>query len=107
MSDYMIVLTTVASDADAKALARALLERRLVACVNVLPDAQSLYRWQGKVADESECVLLIKTRVDRYDRLAAAIKELHPYEVPELIAVPITQGSSAYLRWIDESLGGN
>ena len=106
MSTHIVAVTTV-GDADvASGLARKLLDRRLVACVNLLPSVRSLYWWKGAIEDDAECVLLMKTRADRYDALAAALETLHPYDVPELIVLPIEAGSAAYLGWVDESVTG-
>ena len=97
----MVVLTTVASDEEAVTLIRELLERRLIACGTLFPGARSLYRWQGKVADEHEVVLLLKTRSARLDSLRTAFTELHPYKVPELLALPVEAGLDKYLDWIN------
>jgi periplasmic divalent cation tolerance protein len=99
-TDAVVVLTTVATESEATALIRALLERRLIACGTLLPAARSLYRWEGRVADESEVVVLIKTRAVRVAELESAFAELHPYKVPELLALPVTQGAVPYLGWI-------
>ena len=100
-TDAMIVLTTVASDEEAVQFVRALLDRRLVACGTFLPGARSLYRWQGKVADEREVVIMLKTRSARLETLRTAFAELHPYKVPELLALPVEAGSEKYLEWIN------
>lgn len=99
-SDALIVLTTLASEADAAVLVKALLERRLIACGTILPAARSLYRWQGKVADESEVLVLLKTRSARLEALEMAFEELHPYKVPELLALSVAAGNAKYLGWI-------
>ncbi len=99
-TDAIVVLTTVATDEEGVRLVRALLERRLIACGTLLPGARSLYRWQGKIADEREVVLLLKTRSARLETLQAAFGELHPYKVPELLALPVSAGLSTYLEWI-------
>jgi periplasmic divalent cation tolerance protein len=99
-TDAVVVLTTVATESEAIALIRALLERRLIACGTLLAGARSLYRWEGRVADESEVVVLIKTRAVRVAELESAFAELHPYKVPELLALPVTQGAVPYLGWI-------
>jgi periplasmic divalent cation tolerance protein len=96
----ILVLTNVADAATAQAMARALVERRLVACVNVLPGVRSVYRWQGAIEEAAEITLLMKTVRQRYAELEAAIKTLHPYEVPEIIVMPIEQGLPSYLDWI-------
>jgi periplasmic divalent cation tolerance protein len=88
----------------AESLADTLVHERLAACVNILPGARSVYEWQGKVEKEEECVLLIKSRSDRFEALSTRLLEEHPYELPELIAVPIETGLSAYLSWIDAQL---
>ncbi|MGH9324951.1 MAG: divalent-cation tolerance protein CutA [Vicinamibacteria bacterium] len=105
MREHLVVLTTVGSEEDALRLARALLDRRLAACVNILPAVRSLYRFRGKLEDDREHLLVIKTRADRYDALAAAVSELHPYEVPELVALAVERGAENYLAWVDESVG--
>jgi periplasmic divalent cation tolerance protein len=101
-TDAVVVLTTVASSDEAVRLVRELLDRRLIACGTVLPGARSLYRWQGKVADEQEVVVLLKTRSARVDALQSAFGELHPYKVPELLALPVTAGLASYLTWIGD-----
>jgi periplasmic divalent cation tolerance protein len=100
-TDAMVVLTTVASDEEAVTFVRALLDRRLVACGTLMPGARSLYRWQGKVADEREVVIMLKTRSAQIDSLRAAFTELHPYKVPELLALPVEAGLEKYLEWIN------
>ena len=102
-SDAVIVLTTLAADVDAAAFARTLVAERLAACVNILP-IRSLYRWQGRVDEASEQQLVIKTAADRVAALAARLRELHPYEVPEVLVLRVTEGSDAYLRWIRDSV---
>jgi periplasmic divalent cation tolerance protein len=100
-TDAIVVFTTVATEQEAVTLVRALLERRLVACGTLLPGSRSLYRWQGKVADEREVVVMLKTRSARLDSLTAAFSELHPYKVPELLALAVTSGNDKYLEWIN------
>lgn len=106
-SDYFVALTTVAGEEDAVRLARALLDRRLAACVNVLPGVRSLYRWKGVIEDDREHLLVIKTSAGRYPALAAALEELHPYEVPELLALPIEAGAEKYLSWLGSSVSAD
>jgi periplasmic divalent cation tolerance protein len=101
--DYVLVLTTLPAHHDATAFARALVEARLAACVNLLPEMRSVYRWQGTIEEESERQLVIKTRLQRVPDLWARLDELHPYEVPEFIVVPIVDGSDAYLGWLSAS----
>ena len=100
----VIVLTTLAADADAGTLARTLVAERLAACVNVLPVMASVYRWQGQVEEAREQQLVIKTTADRVPALAARLGELHPYELPEFLVLSAAEGSDAYLRWIRESV---
>lgn len=95
-------MTTVSNADEAVALIRTLLERRLVACGTLLPGSRSLYRWNGRIADEEEVVVLLKTRTARLDALEASFAELHPYNVPELLALPVTAGLGKYLGWIEE-----
>ena len=99
-TDALVVMTTVASADEAVSLVRSLLDRRLVACGTLLPGARSLYRWEGKIADEQEVVVLLKTRSARLDALESAFAELHPYKVPELLALPVNAGLDKYLAWI-------
>ena len=101
---YRLVLTAAGSEEQARTLARELVERRLAACVNVVGPACSVYRWKGKVVQEEERLLLIKTTVERYAELAKAIRELHTYDVPELLSLPIDDGDAAYLDWLSASV---
>jgi len=96
---YSVVLTTAPSREAALALARALVERRLAACANVLP-ATSVYRWEGSVREEDEHLLVIKTRRALVDDIRELFEELHPHEVPELVALEVEDGSAAYLNWL-------
>lgn len=100
-TDAVVVLTTVANTDEAATLIRALLERKLVACGTLLPGARSLYRWEGKLADEPEVVILLKTRSAVLHALEKAFEELHPYKVPELLALPATSGLEKYVAWIN------
>jgi periplasmic divalent cation tolerance protein len=104
MSEHLVVMTTIGNAEQAVGLARALLDRRLVACVNILPAVRSLYRWKEGVADELEQLLWMKTRADRYQELVEAVSALHPYDVPELIALPVESGARSYLAWLDDCL---
>jgi len=105
MSDYLVVLVTAPTAAEAESIARPLLERRLIACANILPGVTSLFWWEGSIDRAEEVLLVMKTRHDRLDEVRVAVIEAHSYDVPEVIALPIMGGSEAYLRWIDESVG--
>lgn len=98
--DSLLVVTNLPDRASAEKLAALLVERRLAACVNVLPPCYSVYRWQGEIQHDEEHPLLIKTAQDRYAELELLIRANHPYELPEIIAVPIVRGLPAYLQWI-------
>jgi periplasmic divalent cation tolerance protein len=100
-TDAIVLLTTVANADEGVTLVRALLERRLIACGTLLPGARSLYRWEGKVADESEVVLLLNTRSAVVHAIERAFAELHPYKVPELLALSVTSGLDKYVEWIN------
>ena len=97
----MIVITNVPSREVALDIARMLIERRLAACVNLLAECTSVYRWQGKLETAREIPLLIKTRADIYDEVEAAVRSLHPYELPEILAVPVERGLPDYLEWVN------
>lgn len=99
-ADAVVVLTTVSAEGEAVSLIRALLERRLIACGTLLPGARSLYHWEGRLADEAEVMVMLKTRPERLPALEAAFGELHPYRVPELLALPVAAGLERYLGWI-------
>jgi periplasmic divalent cation tolerance protein len=101
---YGVVLTTAANAQEAKAIAHALVEAKLAACVNILP-IQSIYTWEGEVHTEDEWQLLIKTDLAQYATVEAKIRELHSYQVPEIIALPIVAGSHPYLGWIGQQVG--
>jgi len=100
VSDVRVVLITAPDAACAEQLARALVDERLAACVNVVPGVRSFYRWEGAVQADDEHLLLAKTRRDRADALAARVKELHPYELPEVLELAAAGGSPAYLEWV-------
>lgn len=101
-SDVRVVLVTAPDAATAERLARALVEERLAACVNVVPAIRSIYRWEGRVEEADELLLLAKTRADRGAALAARVRELHPYALPEVLELPALGGSEAYLGWVRE-----
>jgi periplasmic divalent cation tolerance protein len=102
MAEYVQVLTTAGSEDEAARIAAALVDRRLAACVQVVGPITSRYRWQGKLEEAREWQCLAKTEAGRYDEVEAAIRELHSYEEPEVIATPIVAGSAGYLGWLSE-----
>jgi periplasmic divalent cation tolerance protein len=104
MTNKLLILTTAGSEAEARKIAEGLVERRLAACVNIVPRIQSVYRWEGKLEEAEEFLLLIKTSKPREEQVRAAITELHSYELPECIAISIASGSAEYLKWIGESV---
>jgi periplasmic divalent cation tolerance protein len=106
MTDKRIVLTTAPSEEEARKIARHLVEHQLAACVNVISQMESVYRWQGKVESNREWLLLIKTSAERFPAVRDAIRELHSYDLPECIAVSIEDGGAEYLEWLADSLGG-
>jgi periplasmic divalent cation tolerance protein len=107
MTDKRIVLTTASSQEEAHRIANALVERRLAACVNIVTKIDSIYRWKDKIEESEEFLLLIKTTAGAFSRVRDAIKELHSYELPECVALPIEDGSEEYFKWIAESVGGS
>jgi uncharacterized protein involved in tolerance to divalent cations len=104
MPGHAVVFCTAGTEAEASRIAGALVERRLAACVNVVPGIKSTYRWEGAVRTDSEWLLLVKTRRDRFEEIRAAIRELHSYDVPEIVMLEIADGDAPYLAWIDDSL---
>ena len=102
MTDKRIVLTTAGSRDEAQKIARALVDRRLAACVNIVPGVDSIYRWQGKVEAAQECLLVIKTATGKFAALRDAIRELHSYDLPECVCLAIEDGSPEYLRWMED-----
>jgi len=103
MPDYLVVLVTCGSEEEALKIGQALVEDHLAACVNLVAPIRSIYRWEGKIWDEKEWLLIIKTQAKRFDELEKKVKSLHSYAVPEIISLPIVQGSSPYLTWIREN----
>ena len=106
MTDKRIVLTTAGSEEEAQKIARHLVEKRLAACVNIVPQIESIYRWQGKVESAREWLLLVKTTQERFSAVRDAIRELHSYDVPECVVLSIEAGSSDYLQWLADSVQG-
>jgi len=101
VSEEVQVVFVTAPDAETAArIARTLVEEHLIACANLVPGIRSIYRWEGQVADESEVLLVLKTRASRLSAVAARVKALHPYALPEVVALPVVDGSEAYLDWV-------
>ncbi len=106
MKGYAVVLIT-APRGDARIIADAVLKERLAACVNIVDGVHSVYWWQGRIEEGEEALLIVKTRVEALGSLIEAVRRVHPYEVPEIIALPIMAGFSKYLEWIDEEVKGS
>jgi periplasmic divalent cation tolerance protein len=104
MTDAIQIVTTTAQQSDAQKIATALVEQRLAACVQISGPITSTYRWQGEVESAQEWICTIKTRRDLYDEVEQVIRQLHPYEQPEILATPIVAGSAGYLQWLDEEV---
>jgi periplasmic divalent cation tolerance protein len=100
VTDALLVFTTLPSADKAAELAKLLVQERLVACANLLPAIRSIYRWQGEMHDENEVLVLLKTRAEHLERLKLRILEVHPYEVPEVLAIPVESGYQPYLDWL-------
>ena len=100
MDEIIIILTNLPDRASALKLAGQLVEQRLAACVNVLAECSSVYRWEGRIKSATEVPVLIKSRAQRYDEVEAEIRRLHPYELPEIVAVPVVRGLEEYLEWV-------
>ena len=101
---FQLVLTTAGSEEQARSIARELVDRRLAACVNIVAHVCSVYRWEGQVQEEDEKLLVIKTAQRLFPRVREAIRELHSYDVPEVIAIPLAAGDESYLRWLADCL---
>ena len=102
MTDKIVLFTTCGSPEEAERLARMVVERRLAACVNILPPVRSIYRWRGNIEESAESLLLIKTSRPRFDKLSEALRAAHSYEVPEILALPVIAGSPEYLDWLEK-----
>ena len=107
MSEKIIVFSNCGSQEEARRVARALVDTRVCACVNIIPGIQSIYRWQGSIQEEAEWMLIIKTTRELFDRLSAELRKNHSYEIPEVIAIPIVEGNPDYLKWIDRETFGS
>jgi len=102
MGVYILCLVTIDDPEKAALIARQLVEKKLAACVNIVPEVRSIYSWKGQVCDETERLMIAKTRSDLFEEFQATVQSLHPYEVPEIIALDIDHGLPEYLRWIDD-----
>jgi len=105
MTDYIVVFITTSSEDEAAKIARALVQERLAACVNIVKGVRSIYSWRGKIEDSTETLMVVKTKKALFKRLEKRVTGLHSYSVPEVISVPITDGSKDYLKWLDEVTG--
>jgi len=103
MSEAIVVLVTCGSEEEAEKIANSLIEERLAACVNMISPVRSIYRWEGKIWDEREWMLIIKTQKKRFEDLEKKVKSLHSYSVPEVIALPVVEGFAPYLKWLEEN----
>ncbi len=99
---YVVVLVTTGGVEEAEKIATGLVDEEIVACVNIIAGVTSVFKWKGKVEKETECLLVIKTRSDRFPDVVRTVKSLHGYDVPEIIGLPIVEGNTSYLKWIDE-----
>ena len=105
--EFIVVYITAGSPTEGEHLARALVEEKLAACVNRVQSVQSVYRWQGKVEESEEELLIVKTRRDLFGALRKRVMEIHSYAVPEIIALPIVEGSEAYMQWLEQQVSEN
>ena len=100
--EYIVVFVTASSEEEAQKIAHNLLQNKLVACANIMPGIKSIYWWQGKIDQSAECLLVLKTQKKLFSKLAKAVKALHSYDLPEIIAFPIVEGDNNYLQWISK-----
>jgi periplasmic divalent cation tolerance protein len=98
---FLIIFVTAASEQEAATIGKALVGEGLAACANIIPQIRSIYRWKGEIWDEREALIIIKSREDLFERIRSRVKELHSYEVPEITAIKLDRGDSAYLQWIE------
>ena len=101
----IVVYVTASNEDEASKIAKALVETKLAACVNIVKGIRSIYSWQGKIEDEPEALMIVKTQKKHFSALSAKVRELHSYTVPEIIALPIIEGSEDYLKWLNEVTG--
>ncbi|MFN3739576.1 MAG: divalent-cation tolerance protein CutA [Thermodesulfovibrionales bacterium] len=103
MSEYAVVYITAPDEESAQNIANLLVKERLAGCVNIIKNIRSIYFWQGSIEDEPEVLMIVKTKRELFKKLSDKVKSVHPYSVPEIIAMPIIEGSEDYLRWLDET----
>lgn len=103
-NNYIIILVTTSGKQEAEKIVQNLLENKLIACANIIGPVSSVFRWSGKIEKAEEYLALMKTRKDLFEKVEAAVKALHSYEVPEILAIPIVEGSKAYLKWLENCL---
>lgn len=105
MTEYIIVFITSPNEKESAGIAHTLVGERLAACVNIIQPVRSIYRWQGRIEDEQEVLMIVKTKKTLFEPLQARVKELHSYSVPEIISFPLTEGNEAYLNWLGQETG--
>lgn len=105
MSEYILLMSTAPSEEEAEKLGKGMVEKGLIACVNILPKIRSVYKWKGKMCDEEEVLIIMKSRKERFKEIVEYINHHHSYDVPEIISLSISAGSKEYLAWIDEICG--
>lgn len=105
-TDKIVVFITAPSEDEAVKIASALVDEKLAACVNIVPGLRSIYRWEGKICDDREVLMVAKTKQSIFEKLEDRVRSLHPYATPEIIAIPVTAGFEGYLKWVDESVPG-
>jgi len=101
---YVVILVTAANSQEAKTISESLVEQKLIACANIIPSVQSIFRWQGKLESSDEALLIMKSKASHFNNIVAAVKAMHSYDVPEIISLPIAEGNPDYLKWINESV---
>ena len=106
MQEYIVILITTNSSVSAKEIGESLVRRKLVACVNIIPKTRSIFRWKEKIEKTDEVLLILKTKRKLFDKIVRQVKEMHPYEVPEIIGLPIICGNRKYLGWIEKEVEG-
>ncbi len=107
MTDKIVVLITCGTSREGARIARHLIDKRLIACANLMPQVRSLYLWKGKIADQKECLLILKSTRELFPALQMEVEKLHTYSVPEIIALPIIDGSRNYLNWVAECVAAS